>query len=152
MLAIAVAAISVLGALIVYFLTQRAAAHSRKREACASAIADALQWLEIPYRIRRRVDDQPETIAAITGHIHGLQESILFHLSWLRVELPAAHDEYHQLVTAVKTGTGKVIQESWESAPAHDPKNQNLGPIVYDRSRIDVHLERLTNIIRQRFG
>ena len=49
--ALVVGASAVASAVLAYLLGQRRTSVERKRTLCAEAIADALQWLELPYRI-----------------------------------------------------------------------------------------------------
>lgn len=88
--AIVAAMITAAVALLAYVGDRYRESLQRRREVAAEAMAHALLWLELPYRIRRRVDDKPETIAAIVERVHGLQEKLVFHSSWLEVELPMA--------------------------------------------------------------
>ena len=87
MTSVVAAAIAALVAVLVYFLGQRQASVERKWRGSAEAIADALSWLELPYRIRR-TSDTPETLGALAERVHHLQERLLFHENWLRIEVP----------------------------------------------------------------
>ena len=86
------AAIAALVAVTVYLVGQRAVRFDRKRELSGKAIAEALAWLELPYRIRRRVDDAPDTLLGLVDRMHDLQESLLFYRGWLQVELSGSAD------------------------------------------------------------
>lgn len=50
------------------------------------ALADAIAWLEMPYRVARRTSNSPETLAALVDKHHALQERIE-HISY-RSDLP----------------------------------------------------------------
>ena len=150
--AILAAAIAGLAAVFVYERGQRAAANDRKRETCGKAIADALAWMELPYRIRRRLDNDPETLRAMANRIHTTQESLLFYQSWLRVELPEAYDHYAQLVSALKATTRTAMQDAWETEPSAAAADMNIGELTIDRTLVDEALSRLTATIRQHFG
>lgn len=149
---VAAAAIAALVAVMVYVLGQRAARRDRKRELCGKAIAEVLAWLELPYRIRRRVDDAPDTLRGLVDRMHELQESLLFYRGWLQVELPQAHEEYVSLVAAVKAAASSAIQEAWQSLPSSEAKEMNIGEFQIDRTAVEAHLTRLTAIVRERFG
>jgi len=149
---IAAALLAAFGAALLFLLGQRAVDRSRKRELCGKAIAEALAWLELPYRIRRRLDDNAETLRAMTDRIHQLQESLLFYSSWLRVELPEAHDDYTSLLGAIKSGTRASIQEAWRMPPLADASGMNIGEIAIDRARIDESLSEFTATVRKHFG
>jgi hypothetical protein len=123
------AAIAAMVAVAVYVLGQRQASRQRKREACAKALSDALAWLELPYRIRRRPDDSGSTLAGLAGSMHQLQERLLYHQNWLRIEVPDASDAYEALVKAVKDTAEKQIQEAWTMPPASKPENMSVGDL-----------------------
>lgn len=149
---VAVGLIAALSAVIVHVLGQRAAARARKRELCGKAIADALAWMELPYRITRRIDNNPDTLHALADRIHQLQESLLFYLSWLRVELPEAHHEYQSLVNAVKGATRAAIRDAWRKQPSIEPEDMNIEELQVDRVAVDERVSRFTAIVRRRFG
>lgn len=124
----------------------------RKREMCARAVADALAWMELPYRIRRRVDDDPATIHELADAAHQLQEALFFHDAWLRFEMPEAGTGYGALVSACKSAVGEAIQEAWTSPPASQPGNMIIGNLSIDRSGADRALAVLTETMRRHLG
>lgn len=113
------------------------AAIERKRSLAAEALSDALLWLELPYRIRRRVDDSPTTLAALAGRVHHLQERHVFCASWLRLEIPTAHEPYVALLEAVKEQVAPHIRAAWSSRAAKRPESMNIGKLF----EIDVTVE-----------
>jgi len=114
---------------VVFTLGVRQQALERKRKSCAEALADALSWLEIPYRIRRRPNDSPETLQALANHVHQLQERLLFHQSWLRLELPGVYESYHDLVREVRTAARSPIQDAWVANPIGSAVEMNVGDL-----------------------
>lgn len=146
------AAIAAFATVLLHWSNQREVRRDRKRELCGKAIADALAWLELPYRIRRRVDDEPDTLQDLVDRMHQLQESLLFYRGWLQVELPEAHEEFVSVVSAVKAAAASAIQQAWESRPSSEAKDMNIGELQIDRTAVEGHLTRLTEIVRERFG
>lgn len=124
-------ALSVAGATaaIAYFFAVRQRRLDEKRTTCANAVAHALAWLELPYRIRRRVDDGPATLRAIAEHMHGLQERLLFDQYWLRIEMPRGERCYASLVEAVKRNTEEPLRLAWLADPVQEPSGMNIGPL-----------------------
>jgi len=120
------AAVAALGAVVVYVLQVRETARERKRRMCADALADALAWLELPYRVRRRTDDSSEVLAQLAQRAHDLQERLLFHRSWLCMELPGAWQQYDDLVTAIKEATREPLQQAWAHPPVTEPTDMNI--------------------------
>lgn len=127
---ICAAAVAAMAAVFLHFLSVRRTLRDRKRETCAQAITDALAWLELPYRIRRRSDDTSVTIAGLVNRMHDLQERLLLHESWLRVELPEAHASYCALVRAAKDAVRDTLRGAWGSPPAARPTDQNLDDLA----------------------
>jgi len=116
-----------LGAVIAYFLGQRYSTLERKRQTCSQAMSDALSWLEIPYRIRRRPDDSPETLKALTETISDLRVRLNFHREWIAVELPEASERYNNLLSDVMRTVGPAIQEAWVAPYANNSAGMNTG-------------------------
>ena len=129
MLSVVATAIAALIAVLVYFLGQRHAAVERKRRASAEAIADALSWLELPFRIRRRTSDNPETLGALAERVHHLQERLLFHENWLRIEVPRAYPKYQKLVRGVKEVVSPFLEEAWNTSPIKGASSMNVGDL-----------------------
>ena len=127
--AVTAAIISVAVAVLAFFFNQRLASLGRSRRACADALAEALAWLELPYRIRRRTDDKPETLAALVERTHYLQERLVFHESWLQVEVPGAYEPYNALVRGIRDGSRDALKQSWEDAPKTEAKDMNIGDV-----------------------
>lgn len=119
------------GALAVYihFLGQRSAARERKREACAKALGDALSWMEMPYRVRRRTDDSSDTLNLLVKRMNDLQEALNFHESWLRIEVPEAYPSYGELLVAIRDSVGDPLREAWEASPASSSAEMNIGDL-----------------------
>ena len=126
---IAAAALTALAAVVVYYFTQRQAARERKRRTCAEALADALAWMELPYRVTRRASDSPDVLSELTSHIHSLQERLLFHESWLQIELPEAGAEYRALVAAVRDAARQAMRAAWDGPAAAAPASMNIGDL-----------------------
>lgn len=127
--AVIAAIISASVALLVFVLNLRLGSLERRRRSCADALSDALQWLELPYRIRRRTDDNPETVRGLVGRIHHLQERLVFHESWLQVEVPGAYPAYIALVRGIKEGSSDTLKQSWAEPPKTKAIDMNLGDV-----------------------
>ena len=123
------ASLPALAAVLIYVLSQRQVALERKRRACAEAISDALSWLELPYRIRRRTDDTDDTLRSLAERIHNLQERLLFHENWLRVEIPQTSQQYRDLVQRVKKKAGPAMQDAWKASPVASANAMNIGDL-----------------------
>lgn len=93
------------------------------------ALATAIAWAEIPYRVARRTSDDADVLQAQAARIHELQERIVYHQQWLRVESPAIAERYDRLVAAVKRIAGPNIQAAWARPALSSAEQMNLGPL-----------------------
>jgi len=146
-----VAAIITASVAFLAFLADRyREAVDRKRRVAADALSDALLWLEMPYRIRRRADDSSATLSSLTERMHQLQEKHVFNASWLRVEIPAAHPAYVALLRSVREQAGPHIQAAWNSTPAERPDLMNVGELfqVDVTKEIAAYVEALARSLR----
>ena len=108
-------------------LNQIGSARERQRQEYAKALQTAVRWVELPYRIHRRKDNDQETKAALASVIHELQEDFGFYDAWLSVEAPRVAEKYGPLRQKVKSQTEPHIQAAWNEAPAPDT-TMNIGP------------------------
>ncbi len=143
---IIVGLIALVGAVGLHFANLRQSSLERKRKACAEALTDALKWLEVPYRVRRRPENRELSSTTLIAHIHDLQERLLFHESWLRIEIPALETEYVELVSAVKCAARNAIQDSWETSPVADAQ-MNIGELGV--SPVDAEVVRFSDKVRE---
>jgi hypothetical protein len=127
-----VAIIGGVGAFLGILLDRHRQALERKREMAATALSDALQWLEVAYRIRRRTSDAPAELARLAEHLHNLQERHTFHASWLEVDLPQAHPAYEALLTRVRSVAAEAIKAAWNASPIASASDMNLGRLLDD--------------------
>ena len=139
--ALVVGVSAVASAVLAYLLGQRRASVERKRTLCAEAIADALQWLELPYRIRRRPDNTPQTLTALGDRINDLRERLQFHEKWLRIEIPQSVASYQRLVGEVIAAARQEIENAWNASPAQSASNMNVGQLSITRNRVDAAVE-----------
>ena len=139
--ALVVGVSAVASAILAYLLGQRRISVERKRILCADAIADALQWLELPYRIRRRPDNTPQTLTALGYRINDLRERLQFHEKWLRIEIPQSAVSYQRLVGEVIAAAGQQIENAWNASPAQSASNMNVGQLSITRDRVDAAVE-----------
>jgi hypothetical protein len=122
-------------------------ARDRRREEYSRAFAAAMQWIEFPYRIARRLSNEVEDVTPIILAMHEAQQEIAFHENWLRSVSDDIANSYESLVTAVKTKSEAHIEAAWQRAPAKVPEGMILG----EAFRVDVKNEvaRFTNEIRR---
>jgi hypothetical protein len=112
-----------------FIFAQRQKQLEMKREACAKALSDALAWLELPYRIRRRSSDDPNTRTVIVDRIHSLQEALIFHDSWLLLTVPSAVNPYRRLVSKVKAVCLEPMRSAWNAPAINSGAQMNIGSL-----------------------
>jgi hypothetical protein len=131
-----------------YVLTQAWARRERRARAFADALAAVEEYLEAPYRIRRRPGATPEVRAALATALSDLQARIALHRGWLQVEAPAVARAYDDLVTAARTEAGTQMAEAWESAPPGSDTDMNL-KTAYTHPLADAERARVIATMRQ---
>ena len=144
-------AIAGLIALVNALLAQVSAATSRRRESYASAVRTLVSWIEFPFRIRRRVDDEPETLAGLAERGHAIQEQLEYNRAWIVTESSRVASVYAAVLDQVNAVVGPAAREAWMSGPASVPSDMVLGPVM-DRDRCMAALVELEAAIGRRFG
>jgi hypothetical protein len=69
-----------------YLINQIWARNERRAKAFAEALAAVENYLEMPYRVRRRLASDPQTRAVLTNQMSDIKAQIAFHQAWLQVE------------------------------------------------------------------
>lgn len=108
------------------------------------ALADAIAWTEMPYRITRRTSDSPEVLASLVQQSHALQERLEHNASWLLLDSEPAGLAYKALVASVKQKAEGDIHAAWERRPITTAVGMNLPPEAM--SKVDVSAERAAYI------
>jgi hypothetical protein len=103
------------------------------------ALADALAWCELPYRVARRTSDAPETLADLADKFHQLQERIEHHRRWLQLESDSVCAAYAALVAGVKERARGPIAAAWRRPPIGVAADMVFD--VEDAFRVDVEDE-----------
>lgn len=106
------------GGVVSAFLNRLFTNVDRRRDKYAEGVAAATAWCEYPYRIRRRVDDEPATLTALAQLGHDLQERLARSSAWITAEHRKLGEDYSELIAEVKTLTAPLIREAWTSPPS----------------------------------
>jgi hypothetical protein len=131
-----------------YMLTQAQARRERRGREFAQALGAVEEYLEAPYRVRRRQAASPEARDAITGALSDLQARIAHHRAWLYVEAPAVARAYDALVAAARAEAGAQMTEAWQSAPLATDADMNL-KVAYRHPDSDAERDRVIEAMRQ---
>jgi hypothetical protein len=118
-----------LAALIGAIMTNLRANAETRRSRYAQAVKSLVSWAEYPYRIRRRVDDEPTTLANLAETGHRLQEQLAESRAWVTAEHQVAGLIYVKCLHAVRSNAGPACSKAWCAGPADTPEKMVLGDI-----------------------
>ena len=142
------ALIAALVAVTGYMLVQAQALRERKAREFADALAAVEEYLEAPYRIRRRQAATPEAREALTSALSDLQARIALHRAWLQVEAPAVGHAYEALVSAARSEAGAQMAEAWNTSPLTSDTDMNL-KVAYPHPNSDAERAKVIAAMRQ---
>ena len=119
--------VAALTAAATLLITRAGDAANRRRDHYAQAVETLVAWLEFPYRVRRRTDDEPATLSALADLGHDLQERLACHEAWIATECPPVARSYGKTRQTMGPVVGAAISEAWEMPPVTKPAEMNLG-------------------------
>ncbi len=123
------ALLSVFGAIFAFLYRKRAEDVARNRQTCSEALAVLLEWLEVPYRIRRRRANDGDGRHELARAIHELQVRTNFYRAWLQVEAPKLSEKYEALHNAVKSVVAPAVQDAWRQPGVSEDAQMNIGSL-----------------------
>lgn len=141
----------VVGAIATMTATRLSEASNRCRDRYARALETLVAWVEFPYRVRRRTDDDPATLSALANHGHDLQERLAYHQALIASDRPHLARTYAQVRAEIDEVVSSSIQEAWDSNPVAEPTEMNLngwGP----GKQCDDSISRLQHEIERSIG
>ena len=115
------------GVLVTVAVNQHLARQDRLRKDFAEALAAVERYAELPYRVRRRQGSSPETRERISDVIHDVQQDLLFHQSWVRIQSPPVANVYDALVAAMRMEAGRAMTETWKTVAITADEDMPLG-------------------------
>ncbi len=118
--ALTVPVIALLGVYITYTLNQRAVRRERRSKTFAEALTAVEEYLEMPYRIRRR-PDLPEARRELTDEVSSILARMAFHQAWLQIEASSVAGPYATLVATARAEAGVQMSVAWLQAPPSHP-------------------------------
>ena len=145
---IGAALIAALVAVIGYSRQQRAARRVQRATMYAEALQAVEDYLEGPYRIRRR-DGSAGVRARITEAISATKSKISFYLAWLHIdasaEVAAAYEDY---VLAAQREAGPQMTEAWRTRPTRKDTDVPLGR-AYSRNDSDAARAKVSEAMKR---
>lgn len=123
-------------AVLVYLFQQAAQRRTQRAAAYAEALRSIEDYLENPYRIRRK-DGAPEARRELTQHLSDVKSAINLHKGWLAVHAPpCVFDAYMEFEQAAIDDAGDQMSQAWRTKPTKNDCDVPLG-VGYDRTRAD---------------
>ncbi|MEU5523556.1 hypothetical protein ABZ759_23595 [Streptomyces sp. NPDC047860] len=147
--ALIVPCIALVGAFLTYVLNQRAARRERRAQTFAEALTAVEEYLEMPYRIRRRPDSSAAVRQQLTDEVSGLLARMAFHQAWLQIEASAVAGPYSSLVAAARAEAGAQMSLAWQQQPITTDSGMNLGT-AYSRERSNAARAVCIEVMRRR--
>ena len=120
------AVITGLVALMVLAVNQYQARQDARRKDFAEALAAVERYAELPYRVVRRQDSTPEVRGRIAEFIHEVQQDLLFHRSWMRIQAPRVADVYDSLLQTTREEAGSAMTDAWKATPISKDEDMPL--------------------------
>ena len=131
--AVTAATIAATIAVIGYSRQRRAERRAERANLYAQAIAAVEDYLEAPYRIRRK-DGTPTTRHAITSHISDVKSRISLHQALLELHAPTVvPTAYNAFVEAAQEEAGPQMTDAWHAPPTKADAQVPLG-VAFDRT------------------
>lgn len=121
-----------------------------RREGYANAVRVLIARAEYPYRVRRRVSDDPDVLAELATRGNDLQEQLAACRTWVRSEHRVVGVIFEKALADIDSNVGPACMDAWTRAPIADAAGMNLagwGPADPWQ-----HLEKLERAIAYRFG
>ncbi|MYR21424.1 hypothetical protein [Streptomyces sp. SID6137] len=133
--ALIVPCIALIGAYLAYNFNQRAVRRERRAKTFAEALTTVEEYLEMPYRIRRRPESSSSVRQQLTDEVSGLLARMAFHQAWLQIEASDVAGSYSALVAAARAEAGAQMSLAWQQPPITTDVGMNLGaPYPRDQS------------------
>jgi hypothetical protein len=117
----------VVGGLITSVLGNLRAASTVRREGYATAVRALIARAEYPYRVRRRVSDEPAVLADLVARGHDVQEQLAACRTWVNSEHQTVGHIFEQALAAIDATVNPGTAEAWNQLPITAAADMNLG-------------------------
>jgi hypothetical protein len=133
------------------WVTRAGDAANQRRKQYAEAVRTLVAWIEFPYRIRRRCDDEAATLHELATIGHDLQERLALYKAWISAEHSGMAVAYATAVKEVSGVVSPALREAWGSPCITTPSGMNLGEWGPGRECGPI-VEDFQSLIALRFG
>jgi hypothetical protein len=147
---LAVAFVGILGGIVLASLSRRQEARAHRQEFYAEAVKAVVEWMEYPYRIRRRTSDDSGELRRLTEIGHGIQERLAYYRTWTLIDNAETGAVYGSVIEGIRQRLGSACRDAWTMDPISSPEGMNLqswGP-----GSMRPELELLEQAIGRRFS
>lgn len=141
---------SVIAGLITSVLGNLRAAATARREGYANAVRSLIARGEYAYRVRRRVSDDPDVLAALVSRGHDLQEELAACRTWVTSEHRALGDLFSKALADIDTTVKQATTDAWNQPPITTAGGMNLNG--WGPGDQWPHLTSMEHAIAYRFG
>jgi hypothetical protein len=149
-IALALLGSSVIAGLINTVLGSLHAAAASRREGYANAVRSLIARGEYPYRVRRRVSDEPDVLAALVGRGHDLQEQLAACRTWVASEHWSMVDLFDEALSEIDAAVKQATADAWNQPPITTATGMNLNG--WGPGDQWSHLVKFERAIARRFG
>lgn len=147
-IAVTIALATAVGTQIISRLSDAA---NRRRDRYSALVRTLVAWIEFPYRVRRRVDDNPTTLAGLAAIGHELQEQLAGDQAWVLAESRHVGKVYLEVRRAINKQVGPAIADAWNLPPVSRPSEMVLGTWG-PNAAVTADLNHLEASVGRRFG
>ncbi|MEV4086333.1 hypothetical protein ACGFJC_53970 [Nonomuraea fuscirosea] len=121
-----------------------------RRDRYAQVVRCLVAWAEYPYRIRRRTDDEPSTLATLANHGHSLQEQLAESKAWVAAESQAISKVFDSCLVELSARVSPACVAAWQTPPVTTAAGMVLGDA--GSLNVDRIVARMEIAIIYRFG
>lgn len=134
-----------------YRQQKETARRDQRAQVYAAAVQAVEDYMEFPYRIRRR-DGSVASRSALTQQLSDVKSSIEYHQALLSIHAPVRVAElYGSFAGTARTAAGPVMTEAWGQSATHTDADVPLGRRL-DRAGVDAARDRLITAMREDLG
>lgn len=119
------AAVAGIVSLVTWRLEGRRADTQRRRNVYAKAFAAYKEYLEYPYRIRRRSPESPDQRAELARALGLLQRDLAYYEAWIETESEEVGERYRRMMAEMRKVAGKAMSDAWNRPGATRDADMN---------------------------
>lgn len=143
----------VVSALVTKLFDRGAKRDERVRDGYADSTAVLVAWGEFPYRVARRMSDEPDVCAALVSRAHDAQEALACRRAWVVGESVVMSEAYAAITAQLRPQVAEATKAAWRRTPA----TTGAGMVLSDGQRMpELDVQRFVDLwclaLRYRFG